>query len=327
MARGERLELGGDLDRLPVALVALGRRGSLGADPLGLAGLVEKAAPLGQGGLGCGPVVVCGRQGVPVMLELGQGRFALFEGRPGLVHGLVGDLERARVALALGGQVVERPIELAARAAGAAIGAADRGLQAIAQRPFVARQVADLEVVDRGGRPEEALGGDTGQLGQHLVGERRVGDRLAVVVEADRPLAAGERLLDGAGLAPVLVVLLERRSTRPTERPPARPTVAGPRARRPCSWLAGSGPARGLAGPCSCRPRSARAPRSVRERRRCRARDSAGSPGRSAGGSSQRDLVAGEQKPTQPQGIAVLGGLRRWTRPPRARRSGLRDRG
>ena len=48
---------------------------------------------------------------------------------------------------------------------------------------------------------KKRLGRDAGQLGQHLVGEGRVGDRLAVVVEADRALAAGERLLDRAGLA------------------------------------------------------------------------------------------------------------------------------
>src|SRR4029079_15824995 len=60
-----------------------------------------------------------------------------------------------------------------------------------------------------GGRPEEAFGRDAGQLGQHLVGEGRVRDRLPVVVEPDRALATGEGLLDGADLAAVLIVLLE----------------------------------------------------------------------------------------------------------------------
>jgi len=63
--------------------------------------------------------------------------------------------------------------------------------------------------MDRRGRPEEALGRDPSQLRHHLVGERRIGDRLAFVVEADRPLRARERLLEDADLLAILLVLLE----------------------------------------------------------------------------------------------------------------------
>ena len=138
MRRGERLELGSDLDRLPVALVAFGRDVTLGDDPLGLARLLEGAAPLGQGDLGLGPSVARARQGVAVALELGQRQLTLVECRLRLGDGLLGDLEAARVPVATRAQVVERPVELLARPAGAPVGAADRGLQAVAQRAVVA---------------------------------------------------------------------------------------------------------------------------------------------------------------------------------------------
>ena len=63
--------------------------------------------------------------------------------------------------------------------------------------------------MDGRGRAEETLGRDAGELGHDLVGERRIGDRLAVVVEADRALGAGVGLLEGADLLAVLLVLLE----------------------------------------------------------------------------------------------------------------------
>ena len=114
------------------------------------------------------------------------------QGDRGLLDRLLGDLEPAGVAIPARVQVVERPVELPLGPARAAVGAADRGLQAVAQRALVARQVAQLEMVDRGRRPEEALGRDPGQFRHDLVGEGRVGDRLALVVEADRSLGAGD---------------------------------------------------------------------------------------------------------------------------------------
>ena len=183
------LDLEVDLDRLAVALVALVRRVALGHQPLGLAGLLEQAAPLGEGGLGLGPAVAGAGQRVAVALELGEGQLALVERRVRLLDRLLGELEPAGVAIAPRVQLVERLVELLAGPAGAPVGAADRRLQPVAQGALVARQVAQLEVVDRGGRAEEALGRDAGQLGHHLVGERRVGDRLALVVEPDGALA------------------------------------------------------------------------------------------------------------------------------------------
>ena len=257
---GEGLELGGDLDRLAVALVAFGRGVALGGDPLGLARLLEHAATLGQGRLGLGPPVAGAGQRVAIALELGERELALLERRLRLLDGLLGDLEPARVPVAARAQVVERPVELLARPARAAVGAADRGLEAVAQRALVARQVAQLEMADRRGRAEEALGRDPGQLGHDLVGEGRVGDRLAVVVEPDRALRAGERLLERADLLAVLLVLLEldgddrARLGRRTPRP-ERLELA-----RRCSSPGGSGRARARAGsvvlPASFGPRT-----------------------------------------------------------------------
>ena len=205
---------------------------------------------------------------------------ALVERRLRLLDGLLGDLEPAGVPVAARAQVVERLVQLLAGAAGAAVGAADRRLEAIPQRALVARQVAQLEVVDRRGRAEEALGRDPGQLGHHLVGEGRVGDRLALVLEADRPLRAGERLLERADLLAVLVVLLEldgddRAGLRRRVPRPERLELAG-RARHPSGQgqLEGSldGRLAGLVG-------SADDGQAGREAR-CRRRDSAGSRGR-----------------------------------------------
>ena len=93
-----------------------------------------------------------------------------------------------------------------------AVGAADRGLEAVAERGLVAVEVGQLVVADRRGRAEERLGRDAGELGEGLVGERRVGDDLAVDLEPDGALLAAERLHDGTRLragAVVVVVDLE----------------------------------------------------------------------------------------------------------------------
>ncbi len=209
MRPGQDRDLGRDIDRLAIALVLLARGVTFGAEPLGLAGLVEQAAPFGQRGFGLGPTVPRGGQRVAVPLELGQRQLALVERDLRLLDGLLGDLEASRVALAPRRQVVERLVELLAGPARAPVRAADRRLEPVAQGALVAGQVAQLEVVDRRGRAEEALGRDAGQLGHDLVGEGRVGDRLALVVEGDRALRARERLLEGADLLAVLVVLLE----------------------------------------------------------------------------------------------------------------------
>ena len=105
-------------------------------------------------------------------------------------HGLLGDLEVARVLVALGRQAMKGALELLLRQARAAVGAADARLEPVAQGRLVAREVAQLVVAHRGRGPEERFGGDARQLGHDLVGECRVRDgRLAVVAEIDRRLS------------------------------------------------------------------------------------------------------------------------------------------
>src|SRR6185436_16639357 len=99
---------------------------------------------------------------VSVALELRQGELALLERLLRLRNGLVRDLETAGVAIALGRQLVDRLVELLAGAARAPVGAADRRLEPIAQGAIVPGQVAQLEVVHRRGRAEEAFGRDPG---------------------------------------------------------------------------------------------------------------------------------------------------------------------
>ena len=201
--------LGGDVDGLAVALVTLRGGVAFRGHALGLARLLEHAPALGQGGLGVGPPVVGAREGIPIALELGERHLALVDRGTGVLDGLLGHLEPAGVPVTAGAEVVERLVQLLAGAAGPPVGAADRRLETVPQGALVARQVAELEVVDRRGRAEEALRRDPRQLGHHLVGEGRVADRLALVLEQDRPLRSGERLLERADLAAVLVVHLE----------------------------------------------------------------------------------------------------------------------
>ena len=193
---GELLDLDVDVDRLAIALVALGRRVALGGHPFGLAGLLEQAASFGQRRLRVGSPIASTGQRVAVALELGEGKLPLIERRVRLLDRLFGQLEPAGVPVAAGVELVERLVELLARAARATVGAADRGLEPIAQRALIARQVAQLEVVDGRGRPEETLGRHPGQLGHDLVRHRRIRDRLALVVEPDGATCPGEGLLE-----------------------------------------------------------------------------------------------------------------------------------
>ena len=76
----EIVDLGGDIDGLAVALEPLRRRIALGLDALGLAGLLQQAAPLGEGRLGVGPTLSRARQRVAIALELGERQLALLQG-------------------------------------------------------------------------------------------------------------------------------------------------------------------------------------------------------------------------------------------------------
>ena len=254
-----RRHLGGDLDRLAVALVALGGGVAFRGDALGLAGLLEQCS-------GARPARSPRR-------PAGRARSRARRGRApaGRAPSRPGRRAAGRCSTACSA-TLSRPGFRSPRVLRSwsalssflrarlvpAVGAADRGLETVAQGALVARQVAELEVVDRRGRAEEALGRDAGQLGHHLVGEGRIGDRLALVLEQDRALRAGERLLERADLPAVLVVLLEldgddRAGLRRRVPRAERLELAG-RARRR-AW---SGPARAPAGRSSCRPRSGR---------------------------------------------------------------------
>ena len=221
------------------------------------------------------------------------------------------DLEPAGVLVALGGQVVDAPARALLGPPGAAVGAADAGLEPVAQRGLVAGQVAQLVMADGRRAAEERLGRDAGQLGQDLVGQGRVGDGLAVVLEVDR-----------------------RPSRRRTSWPACRST------RRPSSSscsnsMATQGRASGAGVPRPQRLEVGRAARDAPGEGQLdgaldgrlaglvgaahdghagrevdvELADSGGGRGPGGGGSSQGDLVAGEQEPPEPQRVAQLGGL------------------
>src|SRR5439155_239978 len=123
---------------------------------------------------------------------------------------------------------LERAVELAPGPARPAIRARDRRLQSIAESRLVAGKAVELVVADRCRRAEERLARDAGQVGQDLVGARRVGDRLAVRLEPDGALRAPERLLEAALVDAVEVLLLELEARRrpPRRRPPRLPRSA-----------------------------------------------------------------------------------------------------
>ena len=154
---------------------------------------------LGEAALDPRPALAGTRQRVAVALELSERRLPLVHGGAGRLDRLLGDLEPARVLRALRVQVEERLLEHASRARGAAVGAADRRLEAIASAASSRSRSAQLLVTDRCGRSEEGLARDAGELGERLIGERRVGDRLPVDLEADGAPRSAERLLEGPG--------------------------------------------------------------------------------------------------------------------------------
>ena len=177
-----------------VAVVLLLGGVALGGQALGLARLLEHRPSLRQRGLGLGAVLAGHGERVAVVLEALERVLAGLETRGRLGDRVLGDLEPARVLDAAGLQVVERPLELALGAAGAAVGAADRGLEPVAQGALVALEPGQLVVADRRRRAEEALGRDARDRGQLLVGAGGIGDRVAAELEADLPLGAAERL-------------------------------------------------------------------------------------------------------------------------------------
>ena len=205
---GQMGDRGSDLDRFAVPLESLARALPFGHQPLGLAGLLEEAPPLDECGVRVGPTFAGARQGVAVALQLGECQLTGLDGRGRRRDGALGDLEASGVLVALGRQLVERAVELLLRASRAAVRAADGRLQPVAQCGLVAGEIAQLVVAHRGCRAEERLGRDARELGHDLVGERRVGHRLAVVLELDRALLAREGLLERPGREPAVLFLL-----------------------------------------------------------------------------------------------------------------------
>ena len=151
--------------------------GPLGGQALGLAGLLEHRPPLGEVAS-----ISARRSRAPDSVSRSRSswaerQLALLDGQPRLLDRLLGDLQPAGVLGALGVQVVERPLELPLGPRRAPVGAADRGLEPVAEGRLVAVEVGQLVVADRRRRAEERLGRDAGQLGEGLVGERRIRDR------------------------------------------------------------------------------------------------------------------------------------------------------
>ena len=198
----ELRELVADRDRRAVALVAVLGGVALDGQSLRLAGLLEHRASLEQRGLGLGAVVARDGERVAVVLQALERVLARLQLGGRLRDRVLGDLEPARVLDAPRLEVVDRALELALGAAGAAVGAADRGLEPVAQGALVALEAGELVVADGGRRAEEALRRDARDRGELLVGARRVGDRVAAELEADRALRAAERLRQPPSRAP-----------------------------------------------------------------------------------------------------------------------------
>ena len=249
-------ELVADRDRRAVALVAVLGGVALDGQSLRLPGLLEHRAALEQRGLGLGAVVARDGEGVAVVLQALEGVLARLQLGGRLRDGVLGDLEPARVLDAARLEVVDRALELALGAAGAAVRAADRGLEPVAQGALVALEARELVVADGGRRAEEALRRDARDRGELLVGARRVGDRVAAQVEADGALRAAERLGQAPVAGdPVLVLVAERHRDRRAGVGVAVPGQRARRGRRPSSSPCASARSRSPAGSWTCRPR------------------------------------------------------------------------
>ena len=246
-------------DRGAVALEPLLGGVALRDQPLGLAGLLEHRAPLDEGRRRPRRGARARRDSVSrsrsswaraispcseLAARVGRRASSATLSRPGF-------LAPSRL------QLVDRPLELLPGAGRAAVGAADRRLEAVAERGLVAVEVGQLVVADRRGRAEERLGRDAGQLGEGLVGERRIGDRPRRRARAwtvplgprnafstrarrgrrrRRPRTSNSIAMTGRASAPA------SHGTSPSRSPAAR---------SPCA----SGRARARAGSSSCRPR------------------------------------------------------------------------
>ena len=166
-------ELVADDDGAAVPLVALLRPVPFRDEALGLAGLLQQRAALGEGLLGLGAALAGEGQGVPVPLEAGEPLLAGAEAGGDVGDRVLGDLEPARVLGAARAQALEGALELLLGPARAAVRAADRRLEPVAEGRLVALQAGQLVVAHGRRRAEEALRRHAGQLGEQLVGAGR----------------------------------------------------------------------------------------------------------------------------------------------------------
>src|SRR5689334_10978447 len=143
------LELGRDVDGDAEPLVAFAGSCPFRLEALRLARLLEEAAPLGQGPLGVATPFARPGQRVAIALQLGEAGFALLDRLCGRGDLRFGDLEPARVLLALGRELAQRPLELLLGAACAAVGAADARLESVAEGRLVTGEIAQLVMTHR----------------------------------------------------------------------------------------------------------------------------------------------------------------------------------
>ena len=147
------------------------------------------------------------------MLELLECRLAATEGNLRPRHRFLGNLEPARILVAARLEVPNGFLEPVLRPRAALVAATETGLEAVSQGPFVAVQVVQLLVADRGGRAEELLAGNPGQVGYDLRGPGGIGIGLAVERQSHPAALTAVLLLqhprEGDHAAGVLVLFLD----------------------------------------------------------------------------------------------------------------------
>src|SRR4051812_5152358 len=216
MAVLEDGDLVADCHRLAVAFEADLRGIALRTETLGGAGLLEHRPLLGQVSIRRRALLARADERVTVALELLEGELAGLDRRLRLRDGVLRDLETARVLGPSRIQVGEGTLQLPSRPGRAAVGAADRRLEPIAEGSVLTREVVHLVVPHRRRRSVERLGRNPGQRRELFVRERGIRRLRAIEVEPDIALRPAKRLLEMTLVDPLLVLLLEvDRNDRP----------------------------------------------------------------------------------------------------------------
>ena len=196
--RRQRLETLLRFGGLAQSFEALRHDHPIGPKAIGLAGALEHVPALGQGLLGADAAGASLGQGVAIVLQLLERGLAAAHGRFRSRNGLFRDLEAAGVLVAARLESADRLLETGLGPRAALVTTADAALEPVSQRAFVAVQILELFMADRGGGAEKTLVGDAGQLGDDLVGPSRVGVRLTVVLKRYPAALAAELLLQDA---------------------------------------------------------------------------------------------------------------------------------